>query len=629
MSFRYKFILSFIIIEAIFVTMIVVFNVSSLQHQSNTLINQNTQTISKMFAEIVKSPLLKNDLASLDDLTLRLAAMNNVIYIEVLDELRNSLSTATNRQINSQSFDEPLNEVLKKALKYQHHEVLTINDKHFLLFEKEIVVDLLGDSTLGYLHFVYDITDSLSTIENNIWGSVAIIALELLFSALIASLIGFRVTKALDNLTQVAHKIAKDEKVAIPPYKDNGDEISQLSKAMQVMQHNIHERTQALSEAQQSALKASKAKSEFLAVMSHEIRTPLNGMIGSLNLIDTKQLPARDAEYINMIRASSDILIAVINDILDYSKIEAGKFSLDKHVLSVHKILSEVEEFYRSLVENKGLKFIVEKHQIDGLYIQGDAIRIKQILNNYLNNALKFTANGSITLIAKKLANNEIYFAVVDTGIGINQSDLPNLFKDFAQLNTGSNRKFGGTGLGLAISRKLAHLMNGTTAVDSEYGKGSTFSVTLKLPIASQKIYEQENQKIDQTKAAVKSRLAIDVLLVEDNRTNQMIASRLLEKAGCHVVIANNGVESIEQLKHNAFDIILMDCQMPIMDGYEASLAIRKSGNPIPIIALTANAQQADREACLNAGMTDFLSKPFKPDVLYQKIRANLLARAA
>ncbi|HHC74495.1 MAG TPA: response regulator, partial [Thiothrix sp.] len=319
----------------------------------------------------------------------------------------------------------------------------------------------------------------------------------------------------------------------------------------------------------------------------------------------------------------------VINDILDYSKIEAGKFSLDKHVLSVNKILSEVEEFYRSLVENKGLSFVVEKHKVDDLYIQGDAIRIKQILNNYLNNALKFTASGSITLVAKKLDNNEIYFAVVDTGIGINQSDLPNLFKDFAQLNTGSNRKFGGTGLGLAISRKLAHLMSGTTAVDSEYGKGSTFSVTLKLPIASQKIYEQENQKMNQTKAAVKSRLAIDVLLVEDNRTNQMIASRLLEKAGCHVVIANNGVESIEQLKHNAFDIILMDCQMPIMDGYEASLAIRKSGNQTPIIALTANAQQADREACLNAGMTDFLSKPFKPDVLYQKIRANLLAKAA
>ncbi|HHC74316.1 MAG TPA: HAMP domain-containing protein, partial [Thiothrix sp.] len=411
MSFRYKFILSFIIIEAIFVTMIVVFNISSLKHQSNTLINQNTQTISTMFAEIIKAPLLKNDLASLDDLTLRLAAMNNVVYIEVLDELRSPLSAAMNHRINNQAFNESLNEALKKSLKYQHNEVFTINDKHLLLFEKEIIVNLMGDSTLGYLHFVYDITGSLSTIENNIWGSVAIIVLELLFSALIASLIGFRVTKALDNLTQVAHKIAKDEEVVIPPYKDNGDEISQLSKAMQVMQQNIHERTQALSEAQQSALKASKAKSEFLAVMSHEIRTPLNGMMGSLNLIDTKKLPERDAEYINMIRASSDILIAVINDILDYSKIEAGKFSLDKHVLSVNKILSEVEEFYRSLVENKGLSFVVEKHKVDDLYIQGDAIRIKQILNNYLNNALKFTASGSITLVAKKLDNNEIYFA--------------------------------------------------------------------------------------------------------------------------------------------------------------------------------------------------------------------------
>jgi signal transduction histidine kinase/ActR/RegA family two-component response regulator len=627
MSFRYKFILSFIVIEAIFVTMIVLFNVSSLQHQSNTLIDQNTQTTSRMFAEIVKTPLLGNDLTSLEDITLRLASMNNIVYIEVLDELRNPLSSALN--ISSHYKNESLQTTLTNALKYKQNEVLVINDKKLLLFEEEIIIDLLGKNTLGYVRFVYDITGSLTTIENNLWGSIAIIALELLFSALIASLLGFRVTQALDNLTQVANKISKDEDVEIPPYKDNGDEISALSKAMKLMQYNINERTQALSEAQQRALKASKAKSEFLAVMSHEIRTPLNGMIGSLNLIDTKQLPQRDAEYISMIKASSDILIAVINDILDYSKIEAGKFSLDKHVLSVNNMLAEVDEFYRSLIENKGLEFVVEKHNIDNLYIQGDAIRIKQILNNYLNNAIKFTAKGKITLIAKKLENNEVYFAVVDTGIGINKSDLPNLFKDFSQLNTGSNRKFGGTGLGLAISRKLANLMNGTTAVDSEYGKGSTFSVTLKLPIASQKIYEQENQKIDQTKEAAQNNLDADVLLVEDNRTNQMIASRLLEKAGCNVAIANNGVESIEQLQQKQFDIVLMDCQMPIMDGYEASQAIRKSGNHIPIIALTANAQQTDREACLNAGMTDFLSKPFKPDVLYQKIRANLLAKAA
>jgi len=627
MSFRYKFILSFIVIEAIFVTMIVLFNVSSLQHQSNTLIDQNTQTTSRMFAEIVKAPLLENDLTSLEDITLRLASMNNIVYIEVLDELRNELSSALNNDAHYK--DESLHDTLTQALKYKQNEVLSINDKKLLVFEEEIVIDLFGKNTLGYVRFVYDITGSLTTIENNIWGSIAIIALELLFSALIASLLGFRVTQALNDLTQVANKISKDEDVEIPPYKENGDEISALSKAMKLMQYNINERTQALSEAQQRALKASKAKSEFLAVMSHEIRTPLNGMIGSLNLIDTKKLPQRDAEYISMIKASSDILIAVINDILDYSKIEAGKFSLDKHVLSVNNMLAEVDEFYRSLIENKGLAFVVEKQNIDNLYIQGDAIRIKQILNNYLNNAIKFTAKGRITLIAKKLENNELYFSVVDTGIGINKSDLPNLFKDFSQLNTGSNRKFGGTGLGLAISRKLANLMNGTTAVDSEYGKGSTFSVTLKLPIASQKIYEQENQKIDQTKEAAQNNLGMDVLLVEDNRTNQMIASRLLEKAGCHVVIANNGVESIEQLQQKQFDIVLMDCQMPIMDGYEASQAIRKSGNHIPIIALTANAQQTDREACLNAGMTDFLSKPFKPDVLYQKIRANLLAKAA
>ena len=354
--------------------------------------------------------------------------------------------------------------------------------------------------------------------------------------------------------------------------------------------------------------------------MSHEIRTPLNGMIGSLNLMDQDKLTAEDAEHLDTVRKSSGLLTTIINDILDYSKIEAGRFSLDSHVVDLEELIKEVEQFYRPIATEKGLLLDAKLVNLTQRYVMGDGIRMKQILNNYLNNALKFTSQGNLHLTLEQLPDDAIKFSVEDTGIGINPEDISELFTDFSQVNTGANRSFGGTGLGLAISKRLAILMGGEVGVESTFGEGSCFWATLRPEASSREAYEQQNQTQKLGDVENLEGMSAKVLLVEDNKVNQTVARKLLEKQGCKVTIANHGVEALDALQSAAFDLILMDCQMPIMDGFEATRKIRQSGNDIPIIALTANAQLSDRDACLEAGMNDFLSKPFDPRRLYELI---------
>lgn len=638
MSFRYKFIFSFIAIEAIFLIIIVLFNIKMLEQQSQQLIEKNIDITNTLFIDNIKSSLINNDLESLDDSTLKLSNIKGILYVRVLDESGDTLSESTSPDMmnnkktiksikQSITLFESTTQQLKNNEKLDQRNTysITIGNRNLLIIDQEVKLKYFGASAT-YMQYVYDASESNIMIANAKKISFLLIVMELMISAAIAAFLGFNITRSLNNLTRAAHKIANNEPAIMPEQHEGHDEISQLSNAMYHMQKQIIANTRQLKQTQQKALVASKAKSEFLAVMSHEIRTPLNGMIGSLNLINTDHLNHEDAECIEMVRNSSDILITVINDILDFSKIEAGKFSLDQHAIHIKQLLDNIDDFYRPLVEKKGLNFNIKRENLEGVFIKGDVIRIKQIINNFINNAIKFTEKGSITLFATRTEKNTLAFDIIDTGIGIHEEDIQNLFKDFSQLNIGNNRKYGGTGLGLAISKRLANLMNGDTYASSEYGQGSTFSVELALPIITEAEYQKEHDQIDRRYENISRNLSAKVLLVEDNRTNQMIAKRLLEKTGCDVTIANNGVESIEKLQNEDFDIVLMDCQMPVMDGFEATMKIRRSGNNIPIIALTANVQETDKKACFQAGMTDFLSKPFKPSILYQKIQANLIS---
>ena len=621
MSFRYKFILSFILIEAFFILLIVVFNTSSLKETSETLVAQKIDAATEIFVEIVKTPLLVNDLATLDDAATNFTAIASIAAVQILGATGDVLSERVNQTAIFHS--EQAQVALPKFMadtNFTSGSGLEVSNRNFIRFSRKVKID---DEILGEIRFIYDISDSIQTVKKSTSVTYALAALALLISTLIAVVLGYRITWQLNSLTETANEIAHDNPVVIPTYRYTGDEINHLFGAMRTMQQKIVDRTQEMTAARSRALVASKAKSEFLAVMSHEIRTPLNGMLGSLNLMDQDKLTAEDAEHLDTVRKSSTLLTTIINDILDYSKIEAGRFSLDNHVVDLELLMKEVEQFYRPIVTEKGLLLDVKLINLERRYVRGDGIRIKQILNNYLNNALKFTLQGNINLTLEQLSGDAIKFSVEDTGIGINLEDISGLFIDFSQVNTGHNRSFGGTGLGLAISKRLAILMSGEVGVESQFGEGSCFWVVLQPERSDSKEYQQQNQVQQSGDEENLEGMSAKVLLVEDNKVNQTVARKLLEKQGCQVTIANHGVEALDKLHSGEFDLILMDCQMPIMDGFEATRKIRQSGNYIPIIALTANAQNSDRDACLEAGMNDFLSKPFDPRRLYELIRRH------
>lgn len=367
--------------------------------------------------------------------------------------------------------------------------------------------------------------------------------------------------------------------------------------------------------------KANNAKSEFLAIMSHEIRTPLNGVIATLSMIEKSSLSAENKELIDTAMHSSELLTVVINDILDYSKIEANKLELQEKPFSLQSLMKQVDHSYRPMIEGKGLKFIVKTSKMPHHNYIGDAIRIKQILNNYLNNAFKFTSHGSIELLCEVLEGNTLKFSVKDSGIGIDAQGIDKLFNKFQQIESGSQRSFNGTGLGLSICKSLAELMNGSVGVNSTPRKGSTFYVEIQLQKTEQRIDENATSESNHHIELPKN---IKILIVEDNPVNQLIVQKLLKAFGVAFESVNNGQECLEYFETKTANLILMDCQMPVMDGYTATENLRKQGYQLPIIALTANAQESDKQACIHAGMDDFLSKPFKKDALVELLERHL-----
>ncbi|MBV7271753.1 response regulator [Clostridium sp. PL3] len=377
--------------------------------------------------------------------------------------------------------------------------------------------------------------------------------------------------------------------------------------------------------AKESAEAATKTKSEFLANMSHEIRTPMNVIIGFTNLVLKTDLSAKQLDYINKIKSSSKNLLGIINDILDFSKIEAGKLELESINFNLKDVISSTVAMIQMKAIDKGLRLICDISEDIPCYLNGDHLRLQQILMNLLNNSIKFTETGSILIKASLLYSNEknckISFSVKDTGIGITKDLLPKLFTPFSQADTSITRKYGGTGLGLTICKNLVNMMNGDIEVESEYGVGSIFTFTLEFNLETE-IKSNDNLKVDKTLKRIELKKhikAAKVLLVEDVILNQKFITELLHDTKLIVDIANNGKEALKAITASNYDIILMDIQMPIMDGYEATRIIRKDSKfaQLPIIAMTANAMEGTKEDCLKAGMNDYISKPIDIDQLF------------
>ncbi len=379
-----------------------------------------------------------------------------------------------------------------------------------------------------------------------------------------------------------------------------------------------------LTEAKESAEKAGKLKTEFLANMSHEIRTPLNAILGMTHLIKRDGVSPTQSERLDKINFAGQHLLEIINSILDLSKIEAGKLMLNENEVSVGSIAANVASMLFERAAAKKLLLQVETQPLPRPLV-GDATRIQQALLNYAANAIKFTEHGTITLRAMPLEETPdsllVRFEVEDQGIGIAPEALPRLFSAFEQADNSTTRKYGGTGLGLAITRKLAQAMDGDAGVDSRLGVGSTFWFTVRLKRGSRSQVQEAPVANDSAESLMVTQYpGRHILLVEDEPVNREIAVLLLEEAGQRVDTANDGWEAVKQAGSNRYDLILMDMQMPRMNGLEATQAIRRLNNgssKVPIIAMTANAFAEDRARCMEAGMNDFLSKPMSPDTLF------------
>jgi len=535
------------------------------------------------------------------------------------------------------------------AQKQRMHHHFQIDDHAFM----EMVVPVhVNASQWGVLRLGFSLDDLnalLAKSQNFIAEEIRKAVIRASVTALLFLILGglavfyfaSRWTRPIRKLVHFSHELAGGDFSAKPHISiRTDDEIGLLVSALEemadslrhsyaqmadhshILEEKVEKRTRELAAARDKALAAAQAKSDFLANMSHEIRTPMNAVIGMAHLAMDGAENRQQRDYLNKILTASETLLVIINDILDFSKVEAGKLRLEAVDFNLAETLENVASVNAIAANAKGLALLFD-YPPDLPVLHGDSMRLGQVLLNLVNNAVKFTEQGqvevSVEVLEQSDAEIELQFQVSDSGIGMSAAQIANLFQAFSQADTSTTRQYGGTGLGLAICKQLVELMHGEISVDSEPGKGSCFHFRLRFKLGNADMLAMPQAYKPVPPDVLQSLHGARLLLVEDNEINQQVAEGLLARVGISLQIVHNGQQAVEAVHNDAFDGVLMDMQMPVMDGLEATRLIRADTQfqDLPIIAMTANAMPGDREKCLQAGMNDHVSKPVDPNQLY------------
>lgn len=621
-SVRGRLLMLALAVETLMLTLLVGSSVSLLRDRMGEQAQKNAERLVPILKAALAAPLAQYDYATVQAVLDESAAVSSIDYLAVLD-IHDNLVAQTGW---------PANVPLPPA------------DPTFSLDQDEVrprydvaaPIDLSGQR-FGTLRFGLDISPIVAARGRLLTQGVSIAAGELLLSAALLALLGWLITRQLSALMRASEEVAAGNATPAPVPEGN-DDLGQLGAAFNRMSHSVAERIAQLTEAHDQLLRAkeaaesaSRAKAAFLAAMSHEIRTPMNAILGMMQMALDARSPADLREHIRKAHLAAGHLLGIVNDILDFSKIEAGKLPIDRTAFDLRALAGELADVFAPLATEKGLHFGMFVAADVPPAVWGDPLRVRQILHNLIGNALKFTSAGSVEVALEAVsADSDRHYrirgTVRDTGVGIAPEDRGQLFAPFTQADASTTRRYGGTGLGLAICKRLAKAMGGEIDLVSAPGAGSVFWFELPFDAAPVDAIERPVPAMPRHVGSLAGRR---ILLVEDNRLNQEVALHFLRKVGIETVVAENGAQALDIVAGEAFDLVLMDCQMPVMDGYEAAKRLRASGHGLPILAMTANALAGDRERSLEAGMNDHLTKPIVQDVLYSALTRWLAPDAA
>jgi len=611
----------------------------SLQKQTQ----QRGEKIVSFLGEALVNPLYFHDLQTVYELLQVTGKQWGVEYILVYDDLGKIVHDGVETIPSSGHLleSEQALSVLRNTFKPTSWQ-----DASSIKFSAPI---LLGDNPIGGVtvaistsmlqQSILDMNDGMNQVHHTgIRKTIGIMLwITLLMSVIgvgISLLIGKRIVKPIRRLVNQTYEIGRGNFNHHAILSNRSDEIGELMRAFNDMGDQLGVTQEQLLTAKENAEAASTAKSQFLASISHEIRTPMNGVIGSLDLLQDAALNEEHKSYLVAAIASAEIQLALINDILDFSKIEANQVELECSPINVRELLGDIQLLFEVPAKEKGLHLVFSLDPNIPNRVAGDSVRLRQILMNLVGNAIKFTSKGQVKVTVDVHTRQDhqvtLNFSVEDTGIGVALERRDSIFDAFVQADSSTSRLFGGTGLGLTIANELTALMGGQLELESEVGRGTKFFFTIGFELLRQSLEAKSPNAIAALKAAnhLDITSTAKVLLAEDNAVNQKITRAMLMQFGCEVVVVDDGLAVLDAIKQDEYHMILLDCDMPKMDGFEAARIIREmeknrkdSDQAVPIIALTAHAASEAKEQCLAAGMSDFLSKPFNRQQLAEVFR--------